>query len=518
MRPFLATAVPLAALALAAPRVAQTVQEETKLQAPTGVMFDTLGGAVAISGDRAIVAQTSTFHAGSVFVFERTAGAWSLADTLTASDGGGGGGFGQAVALSGDRAIVGAPSDASGAGSAYVYEYASGVWTEVVKLAPAALVASDDFGRTVAIAGDRAIVGAPSDDDLGILSGAAYVFERGPGGWILAEELHASDGVLNDMFGWSVAISGDRALVGARKNPFSANSSGSAYVFQRTPAGWLEQTKLVPFDGFGNDLFGYSVAIAGSRALVGAPHADAGTGTGVHTGAAYAFEEGAGGWAFHAKLSWLAGHASQGSTVSLSGERALLGSNSAAELFERDASGWVHRATLVGSDATIADGYGLAALSGGRAVVGAPEDGAGMLGQPQGAAYVHFVPEAACTPRGGILGLDPADFTCTSPPRIGTDWLAAVSITPLSGTSTAATIVATGLGGPTQGVPAFGFEVLALPPYAFDVVTTGLHVIAIPAEPALVGRSFTTQGARVELSPTQPFVVLTNALDLLIGL
>jgi len=125
-------------------------------------------------------------------------------------------------------------------------------------------------------------------------------------------------------------------------------------------------------------------------------------------------------------------------------------------------------------------------------------------------------PEASCSFRAGTLGLDPADFDCTSAPVVGSAWTSTIATAPLVGTTTLSTILALGLGGPVHGSTAFGYEVLALPPYVMDV-GQGAHQMAIPSSPGLVGLSVTAQGARVELGHGKLSLVLTNAQDLLLG-
>ncbi|MCH7638885.1 MAG: FG-GAP repeat protein, partial [Bacteroidetes bacterium] len=109
----------------------------------------------------------------------------------------------------------------------------------------------DRFGISVSVSGDRALVGAYRDDDMGNQSGSAYVFVRqGDGSWLEVDKLNASDGASNDYFGHSVSLSGDRALVGAYRDDDMGNNSGSAYVFVRQGDGsWLEVDKLNASDG-----------------------------------------------------------------------------------------------------------------------------------------------------------------------------------------------------------------------------------------------------------------------------
>ena len=125
---------------------------------------------------------------------------------------------------------------------------------------------------SVAIAGDTIVVGAWLDDDNGTDSGSAYVFTRTGTTWTEQAKLTASDGAADDQFGISVAIAGDTIVVGAYRDDDNGTDSGSAYVFTRTGTTWTQQAKLTASDGAADDQFGSSVAIAGDTIVVGANH------------------------------------------------------------------------------------------------------------------------------------------------------------------------------------------------------------------------------------------------------
>ncbi len=91
-------------------------------------------------------------------------------------------------------------------------------------------------------------------------------------------KLTAFDGASGDLFGFSVSISGDTAIVGARSDRVDGLSSGSAYVFERSGGIWMQKAKLTAFDGASGDNFGGSVSISGDTAIVGAYADDLGTG------------------------------------------------------------------------------------------------------------------------------------------------------------------------------------------------------------------------------------------------
>ncbi len=147
--------------------------------------------------------------------------------------------FGGSVSISGDRAIVGAHLEDTGgsdAGAAYIFERSSGVWSEAAKIQASDIEATDFFGRSVSISGDRATVGASSEDTGGSNAGAAYIFERNTSGvWSEVTKIQASDKQADDKFGESVSISGERVIVGAFLEDASGLSAGAAYIFEYVP-------------------------------------------------------------------------------------------------------------------------------------------------------------------------------------------------------------------------------------------------------------------------------------------
>ena len=439
---------------------AQSWVEITKATAADREVDDRFGYAVAISGDYALIGapyededtagMDSLLNAGAAYVFERDAmGQWQQMQKLVASDRAMGALFGNAVAISGDYAIVGAyldDTDATGAnsrtnaGAAYIFKRdASGQWTEVQKLVASDRAAGDYFGVAVDISGTRAIVGAfrESHDASGgnrrSWSGSAYLFERdGSGTWQQVQKLVASDRAAFDEFGIAVALSGDRALVGAHYADEDANGgnalgeAGAAYVFERDTSGtWQQVQKLTPTDRTTGDYFGYSVDLSGDYALIGAYRQDSdanGTNALPDAGAAYLFERDASGtWTEVQKLtpSDRAADDAFGIAVSIDGSRALIGAYhhdrdanggnpqahaGAAYLFERDASGnWTEVQKLTASDRQANDAFGqVIALSANDALIGAPSEDHNANGsnyqERAGAAYFFQRSTALNTP------------------------------------------------------------------------------------------------------------------------
>jgi hypothetical protein len=166
-------------------------------------------------------------------VFERVGGVWSQTAKLVASDGAGADSFGLSVSISGDTILVGALRDddlGDQSGSACVFERSVGVWTQTAKLLPDDGDAGDLFGNAVALSGDVAVIGASHDDDPGVDSGSAYVFTRGAsGGWSQTKKVQAGDGSAGAKFASHVATNGTTILVGLRcKRGHSAPLAGTS--------------------------------------------------------------------------------------------------------------------------------------------------------------------------------------------------------------------------------------------------------------------------------------------------
>ena len=322
-----------------------------KLTSSDAVRFDFFGGSVAISSDTAIVGAEGDDDAGalsgSAYIFGRNQGGgnnWGEVVKLIASDGAELSHFGSSVSIFGDTAIVGAyASDNAGpsSGSAYIFERNHGganKWGEWLKLTALDAAADDHFGDSVSIFGDTAIVGAYANDDAGLSSGSAYIFQRNHGGmdnWGQVKKLTASDAELFDLFGDSVAISSDTAIVGALGNSDAGELSGSAYVFDRNQGGannWGQVVKLTASDTAEEDEFGTSVAISGDTAIVGATHNDdacAGNNR-CDSGSSYVFNRNQGGahnWGERLKLTASDAAANDvfGTFVAVAGDTVLVG-------------------------------------------------------------------------------------------------------------------------------------------------------------------------------------------------
>ena len=263
---------------------------------------------------------------GAVFVFEYDGALWNPTATLTASDSAEFLGFGDAVALEGDRALIGAPGGLAGgtrAGAAYVFERSGSVWTETAKLTPWDGEALDGFGLSVSLSGDLALIGSLTAD-----GGAAYVYDRAAG-WAEVAKLVPSDPEPDDSFGGDVAILGNTAVIGDRGDDERGKSAGAAYVFERDGSTWTQATKLLAGDGAASQNFGSSVAIEAGRIVVGAGGPDA-------FGSAYAFLEHPGSWTHGAKLVPSDGGLTTefgGASLAIAGDSILVGAHRASGPF-----------------------------------------------------------------------------------------------------------------------------------------------------------------------------------------
>ena len=269
--------------------------EQAKITASDCAADDCFGVSVAISGDYVVVGaygadDDAGSNSGAAYIFKRNGTEWTEQAKITASDGAAGDLFGYSVAISGDHAVVGAHWDGDagmGSGSAYIFKRDGIAWTEQAKITASDGAADDIFGIRVAISGDYVVVGAQRDGDAGMDSGSAYIFKRDGIAWTEHAKITASDGAAYDHFGSSVAISGDRAVVGAYGDDDAGGSSGSAYIFKHDGTAWTEQAKITASDGAAGDLFGYSVATSGDHAVVGAPYDDD---AGSYSGSAYIYD------------------------------------------------------------------------------------------------------------------------------------------------------------------------------------------------------------------------------------
>ena len=282
--------------------------QEMKLSNPDGDLGDRFGYGAAISGDALIVGapldDDRGNDSGTAYIYRPGPDGWIEEQELVPSDATAGDLFGVAVWVDGDIAIVGALLDddnGAGGGSAYVFRFDGKVWVEEQKLLPTSPPGNDQFGAFVSISGDVAIVGAYWDWANGYQSGAAYIYRYDPKSkvWSLDIKLQDPKGAPRDNFGWSTAISGNVAIVGARGDDDNGGDAGSAFIYRFDGEAWLQEAMLVASDGSGSDRFGYSVDVAGDMAICGAWNGD---GNEPDSGSAYIYQFDGTDWVEQAKL------------------------------------------------------------------------------------------------------------------------------------------------------------------------------------------------------------------------
>lgn len=340
--------------------------ETAKLSASDGAAGDYFGRSISISGEYLIIgAYGDDSSRGSAYVFKRQGTSWIQETKLFASDGTMGDYFGYSVSVDGDYAVITAPGDDSYRGSVYVFNRAGGTWAQIAKLVASDGAAGDVFGVSVFLSGEYAIIGAWYDDEQ---RGSAYVFRRSEGGWVQAAKLSASDGAINDYFGISVFVEGEYAAVGA----FGANGSrGSVYIFKRSGISWTEECKLLASDGAYFHNFGVSLWLDGEYALIGANGYD------THRGCAYVFQRTGDTWVQQAKLIASDGAMSDnfGRSVSFCDGYAVIGAvgvetfTGAAYVFRRSGDGWIEDKKLIASDGVVDDNFGHSVMISGYYIV-----------------------------------------------------------------------------------------------------------------------------------------------------
>jgi FG-GAP repeat len=340
-------------------------------------------------------------------------GAWGDCSTrnisgfnpVVASDGGNS--FGFSVSISGNYAIVGSYAKTVGAnsaqGKAYIFNFNGSTWVQQAMLVASDGAANDYFGYCVSINGNYAIVGA-YNKTVGASSfgqGKAYIFNFNGSSWVQQAILTAIDGSAYDKFGYSVSISGNYAIVGAKnKNVGAINGQGKAYIYNFNGTSWAIQNILTASDGAANDDFGNSVSISGTNAIIGASNKTI-SGNG-NQGKAYIFSLSAGSWVqIGSGITASDGTFADnfGLSVSINGDYAIVGSPSRTVngnsnqgkvyVFYFNGSTWIQQASLIATDGSSSDFLGFpVSISGNYAIIGASSKTI-SANSGQGAAYIY---------------------------------------------------------------------------------------------------------------------------------
>src|SRR5262245_23070998 len=442
--------------------------QQAYVKAPNTGFEDFFGFSISVSGDTAVVgafgedggARGVTMNwglnnapdSGAVYVFVRDGTNWSQQAYIKASNTGIEDWFGISVSISGDTLVVGAPHEDSAAtgvgtgglnnnapnsGAAYVFVRNGTTWSQQAYVKASNTETFDEFGTSVAISGDTAVIGAyhEGSDATGVNgtqtnnnaddSGAAYVFVRTGTSWSQQAYLKASNTNATDVFGFTVSVSDNTAVIGAPLEDSNATGvngidtdnsledSGAAYVFVRTGATWSQQAYLKASNADAVDWFGYDVSVSLDTAVVSAL-GESSSATGVNgnqngngapgSGAAYVFVVDGTTWSQQAyvKASNTEAYDGFGYQVSISGDWMVasapfedsdaIGVNGdqynenrytsgAAYVFVRSGSTWTQHNYLKASNTDYADEFGCSvSISGFTVVVGAPYEDSNATG------------------------------------------------------------------------------------------------------------------------------------------
>lgn len=399
-----AEAAPLPALVPAASPLSPLAWIEQKVTASNGQPHDAFGQSIAIRGTTALIGAVDVNNwEGAIYVFTQTNGVWTQGLEFMADDGvpGDQATFGTAIMIDGDTAVIGAlgatVNGHANQGAAYVFKETGGIWSQVAKLVANDGAANNYFGQAAAISGDNIVVGAYGASVNGnALQGAAYVYTNVGGIWTFAHKLVADDGVGGEFFGRSVAMSGTRALVGAPyANVDGTPSRGAVYVYDGSTSDWTQTAKIVADSGDLGDAFSFSLAATPTHMVVGA------NGVGGGQGAVFVFADQGGSFEQEARL--VADDGAPGddlgyaisildSTLIVGADRAAIHDHTqqgAAYVFAESDGTWTQTHKLIASDGQTNEFYGaFVALADQSALVGVPYatvDGNAV----QGAAYFY---------------------------------------------------------------------------------------------------------------------------------
>jgi len=370
-------------------RVDSVWTQHAELNASDAESLEDFGYSVSTSGDFLLVGarkgdKLTTEKTGAAYIYRLAGDTWIQEYKIYATDAALDDKFGNSVSLRGDWALVGAPEDddtADDTGTIYFYhrEIADSVVTWVQRARKVASDRADDdqFGTSVATTSDWAIAGAPKNDDACVPekpscgSGSAYIFKRTPESttWNQVAKIVGGDTVELDLFGSSVAIDGEVAVVGAKDHPGTGARTGAVYVFRYDGSAWVQEQKLLASDGAIGDGFGYAVAISGDDIIVGAYLADPPDAA----GAAYWYQYDGETWVEKAKFTASDGKAGDwfGNSVATDGKNVTVGaykdstSTGAAYTFtiapgeDCNENGFPDECDIVDGLATDADGNGV---------------------------------------------------------------------------------------------------------------------------------------------------------------
>lgn len=314
------------------------------------VYADYFGSAAAISSDTAVIdsvfSESSSASTSFVNIYGRDQkGIWQLEQSIsrTAGDDVSDVNFCSLAAIDGDTIGIGDPrqsfgdSSDSDKGAAYIYKRGESAWTRDAVLLDFSGAGGDDFGCSVSLSGNTAVVGAPGANSN---IGSAFVFVQSGGTWGLQQRLTPSDGVSRDYFGVATAVSGNTLVVGA---PYHAGK-GAAYLYTRSGTTWTFQHEITAADSMSGDHFGAPVTMAGNTLAIGAPRKSP-------NGGVYIYTISGGAATLQQQLDHTSARAFFGIALGLYGNQLVVGADNTVHIYERKSSTWSPRAIMEGNSA-----------------------------------------------------------------------------------------------------------------------------------------------------------------------
>ncbi len=385
----------------------QLEANEIKLTSEEAVVSDSMGQDVVLSGKTAVVGIPNDDNqqgqdAGAILIFSHRKTGWIQQAKIVPKDINSGDKFGSSLAISGNTLVVGVPKHNSvgeKSGAIYIFEKKGEEWQQKAKLIGDDTETKDQFGRDVAIDGNRVIVGAPLSNIPFPDAGSAYIFEQKGQTWTQVAKLSSSDISGFDWFGSTVALKGNLAVVGAIREDgrLVSSDAGAAYIFRYTEGVWIEESKILGHNTKASDNFGSVIVTNGTDVVVGVPSSG-------NSGGVYFFEKLEAGWTqtgnflhFHLKPKDLLNVSGFGSSLSMYDNYIAIGATGfssgditvgSADIYMKRMETWIFRQRLTANDGKNGDNFGAAvALSGKTVLVGAPDHNSAG-GDGSGAAYV----------------------------------------------------------------------------------------------------------------------------------
>lgn len=350
--------------------------EGQKLEPTSPTSFHSFGQRLALDGDTLLVGAPESVSSGPGHAYAFTDGVsgWSLQQKFSPPGGAFGLAFGRSVALDGNTALVGADR------TAFVYVRSGSVWSLQRELTPT-IGTGTSYAGSVSVDGDTAVIG-----QFGMTESRVWVWVRSGTTWTVQATFAPAGGGLGTGFGQAVAVVGNTLVVGANLDAQAGSSAGAVYVYTRSGTVWTQQAKLIGSPAFAGRRMGSSVDL---QAVANGTFELAAGGASNAASSVLLFRGSGATWTQTGFLSPTTGMSESwfGGAVDLDGDRLAVGSwradttlpdTGSGTVYRRCGAAWVRQCDLVASDASTGDSVGISvAIRGETVALGAPgQDGA----------------------------------------------------------------------------------------------------------------------------------------------